>query len=533
MNRQASAPVAPTSLSDIQLRNLTVRAGDRVRLENANAVFPAQRISLIVGPSGVGKSVLLRIISRLIDRQHAAIRFSGEIHVGQDLRQPGEIGVVFQSFALFDELTPRSNVRFAKDLGGKRSSGVDPDGMLTELRVPNSVPTSQLSGGQRQRLAIARTLAFNPPAILYDEPTSGLDPATGEQVAQLILQTHRTHQKTSVVVTHDYETLLPIADAVFLLDPVSKQLLAIGRESWPKLSEMLKPMAAAAIRETEPTALSWRAFAAGQASQFLQTTARVVEAAGIGLASLIPTWRNPKWGLRYLAHYLRLVVGTTAWFYLGIAGFIVGFVTTFFVFRYLPYATYIEPLLIDDLLAALGFSTYRIFVPVLATVLIAARCGAAVSSDVGSKQYGNQVDALQSLGAKPRSYLLTPILWSFIVGTPILTLFSFFIAEFLSLLAFVATHPEHGADYWLLNYHYALNKTTGPFYKGTGWLLAKLVLCGAGIAVISYFQARRPKYSSNDVSNSVTATIFWATIYVLIIHFIFAFYEFDPADVNG
>jgi ABC-type transporter Mla maintaining outer membrane lipid asymmetry permease subunit MlaE len=204
------------------------------------------------------------------------------------------------------------------------------------------------------------------------------------------------------------------------------------------------------------------------------------------------------------------------------------------VFRFpvLPYATYTEPLLIDDLLAALGFSTYRIFVPVLTTVLVAARCGAAIASDVGSKQYGNQVDALQSLGASPRSFLLTPILIAFVIGTPVLTLFSFFVAQLLSLLAFVSTHPDYGADFWYLNYHFALNKTEGPFFRGTYWLIAKLVISGFGIAVISYFQARKPKYSSNDVSDSVTATIFWATIYVLIVHFVFAFLEFDPDDVN-
>ncbi len=533
MNRLDTALDHPAERSDIRVRELTVRAGDRVLLEQANASFPAKQITLIVGPSGVGKSVLLRIISGLVDHQHAAIHFSGEIQFGQALRKTGEIGVVFQSFALFDELTPRANVKFAKDLGGGRAAQIDVERMLAELRVPTNVPTSQLSGGQRQRLAIARTLAFNPPAILYDEPTSGLDPATGAQVAELIRETHQLHQKTSVIVTHDYETLIPIADAVYVLDPVAKQLVALPREQWPRLNEVLKPMSAAAIREAEQVEWNWRQFAWGKASSFFQSTTRVLEAAGLGITSMIPMWRNPKWGLRYLAHYLRLVMGPTAWFYLGIAGFIVGFVTTFFVFRYLPYATYIEPLLIDDLLAALGFSTYRIFVPVLTTVLIAARCGAAVSSDVGSKQYGNQVDAMQSLGAAPRSYLLTPILISFVVGTPILTLFAFLVAQFLSLLAFVGTHPEHGADFWYLNYHYALNKTDGPFFKGTFWLLAKLILCGFGIAVVSYFQARRPKYSSNDVSNSVTATIFWATIYVLLIHFVFAFYEFDPADVNN
>jgi ABC-type transporter Mla maintaining outer membrane lipid asymmetry permease subunit MlaE len=218
---------------------------------------------------------------------------------------------------------------------------------------------------------------------------------------------------------------------------------------------------------------------------------------------------------------------------LAIAGLIIGFVTTYFIFQYLPYAVYIEPLLIDDLLSAMGFTLYRIFVPVLATVLIAARCGAAVSSDIGSKQYGNQVDALQSLGASPRAYLLTSTLWSFVIGTPLLTLVAFFCAKYISLAVFVATHPEHGPNFWHFNFHYALMQHEGPFYRGTGWLISKLVTCGLGIAMISYFQARRPKYSSNDVSDCVTATIFWATLYVLVVHFAFAFYEFNPLDVKN
>ncbi|MGB0411464.1 MAG: ATP-binding cassette domain-containing protein, partial [Pikeienuella sp.] len=108
----------------------------------------------------------------------------------------GQTGVVFQSFALFDELSPVNNLGFAQSCGGSQATSDPPSEILNQLRVPTSVPTSRLSGGQRQRLAIARTLAYNPSAILYDEPTSGLDPETGKQVASLIRDTHDQYAKT-------------------------------------------------------------------------------------------------------------------------------------------------------------------------------------------------------------------------------------------------------------------------------------------------------------------------------------------------
>ena len=96
---------------------------------------------------------------------------------------------------------------------------------------------------------------------------------------------------------------------------------------------------------------------------------------------------------------------------------IVGFTGTYFTFRFLPFRLYTQPLLIDELLASIGFALYRILVPVLATILIAARCGAAIAADVGVKQYGGQIDAMQTLGVKPRLYLLIPIVLAFIGDT--------------------------------------------------------------------------------------------------------------------
>ena len=102
--------------------------------------------------------------------------------------------------------------------------------------------------------------------------------------------------------------------------------------------------------------------------------------------------------------------------YVSIAGLVMGFVATYFTFRFLPYRPITEPLVLENVLDALGFSLYRILVPVLTTILVAARCGAAVTSDVGGKVHGQQIDALRTLGIKPARYLLTPILYAFLVG---------------------------------------------------------------------------------------------------------------------
>ena len=255
----------------------------------------------------------------------------------------------------------------------------------------------------------------------------------------------------------------------------------------------------------------------------------VAHVGGMSVAPLrlAPTWRSPWWGLRFLAHYTRAVAGPSAWLYIAIAGGIIGFVSTYFTFRFLPYANYTEPLLIEDLLGSMGLALYRILVPILATILIAARCGAAVASDVGGKSYGRQIDALRTLGADPKRYLLTGILYAFLIGTPLLVAIGYVVATATSLIVFTATHPGHGPWFWQHHFHRELVNPGQLVPVGTYWLLAKTQLCAAGIALVAYSLGARRKDSSRDVSQGVTATILWATLLVLSVHFAFAFFEFE------
>jgi ABC-type transporter Mla maintaining outer membrane lipid asymmetry permease subunit MlaE len=441
---------------------------------------------------------------------------------------------VFQHFAIFDELSPRENVRLAADHRSSRSQGRDrkqrAEQLLAELGVPQHTKTAKLSGGQRQRLAIARTLAHDPDVILYDEPTSGLDPATARQVAELIRDTQLVHRKTSVIVTHDYQSLVPIADCIYYFDPKLRTLREIPRQDWDRLDESLTaahPGDSSAANSDANGSRSFRKRSLAWAGNLFETTSLCAEQLIQLPWRLLPLWQNTKWGMRFVLHYLWLVAGPTAWLYLAIAGAIIGFVTTYFTFRFLPYPNYTKPLLIDEILASMGFSLYRILVPVMASVLIAARCGAAVASDVGAKTYGRQMDALRTLGVSPKQYLLTAILYALLIGTPLLTLVGYATASLTSLIVFVSTHADLGANYWSYHFHRHLTQSGEWLYLGTDWLVAKALCCALGIGTLAYYIGAQPKWSPRAVSGGITATILWTTLYVLVVHFVFAFCEFD------
>ncbi len=347
-----------------------------------------------------------------------------------------------------------------------------------------------MSGGQRQRLAIARTLAYDPDVILYDEPTSGLDAATGQQVARLIRSTHGAHPKTSIIVTHDYESLSPIADAIYLFDTDTHALREVEPVRWPGLREELRPQAPD-DGQSPPAGAARRGGGAFRSlirrlGNGLVVSSRALEETLLAPLRLVPIWKSPLWGMRYLLHYLRLVAGPSAWLYVAMAGAIIGFATTYFTFKFFPLKHYTESLVIEDILTALGFALYRILVPVLATVLIAARCGAAVASDIGGKVYGQQFDALRTFGVRPTRYLLTGVMYAFLIGAPLLVGVSYAAAAATSLTVFTAIKPTRGPEFWDLHYHADLRMPGEWLYGGSGWLLAKTLLCAAGIALIAY-----------------------------------------------
>lgn len=183
-------------------------------------------ITYIIGPSGTGKSVLLKQICGLMPPT------SGKVYVdGRDLtamrrnelvEMRKKFGILFQNAALFDSMTVAQNVAFPLKEHTKKSKGEIAEIVTEKLRlvglrdVEDKMP-SELSGGMRKRVGLARAIALEPEIILYDEPTTGLDPIMCDAVDSLIHDTQKHLGITSVVISHDIESTLKIADYIAML----------------------------------------------------------------------------------------------------------------------------------------------------------------------------------------------------------------------------------------------------------------------------------------------------------------------------
>jgi phospholipid/cholesterol/gamma-HCH transport system ATP-binding protein len=182
----------------------------------------------VLGRSGTGKSVLLRIIIGLEKPDSGSVQIHGQEIAGMDLDQLGEIrkrmGFLFQNAALYDSLTVEQNVAFPLQHHKKTMSKSEQRdrvaALLAEVGMEgglNKMP-SDISGGMQKRVGLARALALEPDILLLDEPTAGLDPISAAEIDDLVLKLQAEHHMASVVVTHDLHSARTIADRLALLN---------------------------------------------------------------------------------------------------------------------------------------------------------------------------------------------------------------------------------------------------------------------------------------------------------------------------
>ena len=260
--------------------------------------------------------------------------------------------------------------------------------------------------------------------------------------------------------------------------------------------------------------------------RFLETTGRTMEGLARAALALLPRWPDVSWGLRFFRHFLMTVAGPGAMLYFLLAGAVIGLVSAYFTFTFLPKRGFTEPLILDDLIGGLGFGLHRILVPLIMTLLLAARAGSAVSADISTRVAGKQTDAMQSFGVPPARYLFTGTLWAFLIGTPVLAVLSYLGARVASAAVFAVMAPDLSIHAFDAMYNRLLIEPGAFLPAGSSWVAAKDLTAAFGIATIAYFAGAKPKDSPEEVASSITQTVIWATFLVLTVHLVFALVEF-------
>ena len=222
-------------LNHLVIKKLSFSRNERLLFDNLDFEFERGKITAILGPSGIGKTTLLKLIGGQLPVDSGEILFNGqEIHncsekVRYQARQ--KMGMLFQSGALFNELSVFENVAFPLREHFKLDEPLLQTLVLMKLeavglRGAKDLKPAELSGGMARRVALARAIALDPELVMYDEPFTGQDPISMNVLLKLVKQLNTTLGLTSIIVSHDVNEVLSIADNVYVL--AEQSIIASG-----------------------------------------------------------------------------------------------------------------------------------------------------------------------------------------------------------------------------------------------------------------------------------------------------------------
>jgi ABC-type multidrug transport system ATPase subunit/ABC-type transporter Mla maintaining outer membrane lipid asymmetry permease subunit MlaE len=473
----------------------------------ANLDLEEGDLACLIGPSGSGKTVLLNLLIGALRPGARGLHLKGGMEImGRDAstRFPEDlterIGIVFQESALFEDLTTRENVAFGlKGKGLNRNEiGSRVDGLLDSVGLTDPpARIHMLSGGQKKRLALARTLARSPEFLIFDEPTTGLDPKRCRQIASLIAQTHAEGggRRTTLVVTHDYEAVLPVASKVFLINPADGLIERVqsGDDLAARLDEIEKAGEGVTAAPAPLRPLAWLDVLFNAPWRWLEPFFRF----------LATPW--PGSGRQMLLRFADALVHPAL--YVCAAGAVLGGLATFFALENNP----LKGAMDRQAIIGLGKVVMAIVVPLMTSVLFAARLGAGAAARLGNIRLGRQDDALRMMGRSSTAHLVTPLFWSCIFGLPLLT-FPVEAAGALASLAFACANRPITLYGWASAFFYELN------LMDLCSALIKLAGSGALVAGAAAYLGLRPKSGAEDLGRDVTSTIVAATFLVILWH---------------
>ncbi len=224
----------------IEIKNLYKSFEGNDVLKNVSVVFEKGKTNLIIGRSGSGKTVLLKCILGLFEVERGEIWYDDRdfTKTNEKMRKKmrQEIGMVFQGGALFDSISVEGNVRFPLDMFTNMSSKEKQqrvDFCLAHVNIDKKafkLSPSEISGGMKKRVAIARAIALNPRYLFCDEPNSGLDPETSTVIDQLIQELTREFQMTTIINTHDMNSVIEIGESILFISKGEKEWTGTNKE---------------------------------------------------------------------------------------------------------------------------------------------------------------------------------------------------------------------------------------------------------------------------------------------------------------
>jgi phospholipid/cholesterol/gamma-HCH transport system ATP-binding protein len=219
----------------VEIENLTFKRGERVIYDDISLSIPKGKVTAIMGPSGIGKTTLLRLIGGQIKPESGNIFFAGRnipLLLRADLYEVRkDMSMLFQSGALFTEMSVYDNIAFPIREHTQLSEAIIEKIVLMKLeavglRGARHLQPSELSGGMARRVALARAIALDPELILYDEPFAGQDPISMGVIVRLIRSLNDALGLTSIVVSHDVPEVMSIADYIYIV--AEKKIIGHG-----------------------------------------------------------------------------------------------------------------------------------------------------------------------------------------------------------------------------------------------------------------------------------------------------------------
>lgn len=485
------------------LDSVTKSFGRRNVLSNATlSILPGQCV-VVLGGSGAGKSVLMRLLLGFLPPDEGRVRFFGELPPFSPYRATSArghgLGILFQNDALIEDLTIEQNLA----LGARAYEPLSPSEVASRSRdllervgmrweEVASLKPSQLSGGMRKRAALARALACRPEALLIDEPTSGLDIHSSRQITRLLREEVRQKDLAAVVITHDLDCARELADRLLLLKDGTLREIDPARIDAEEIADQLGG-ASVPANSGQPARQT-----------FLRQGMETMGFAASAVAQALP-FPSP----REFARRLRQAIVDSLPLVISIfllIGMII-FVQTRAALA--PMGMYN---LLPDALAEAGLK----LTPAFLGLIMAGRLGSVICAEVGLLRQTEQLDAMRVLGLPPERQILSPALWAGVVALPVLALVGEAAAVGGSLLMLMV--PSQGARIGAVKLAQGIMAEVEMplFLLG----LFKAVLFGAVIVLCGYFFGARDQRGSAAIGRSITGAIVVCFLAIVALDFV-------------